>query len=508
MEKIENGTNMDTNNLNQKSQFTSQLINEKLANRLTVFLTMGLSLFIGIAIISSSIDGTRGRSSTIVISVILAVYFTMNLWLYFKDQTSKLLRYTSLYGYMICYSYLLLSSDLPNTYVYMYPALIIGLLYFEHKYMLGVSIFAMGVNIIDVILVYYKSNNIEGAQLEVQVASVLIFCLILCRVSRLSIKFNEESKEEILIEQKKHQEISNRVIETAKRLQVEFSDISDITREIDEASEIVNSSVKEISDSTLSTAESIQDQTIMTQNIQEVIERTESTSKDMNELAMKSNGVVKEGLNQIIHLKEKADKVESTHQTVSDAMYQLIRKTEEVLNITEVIFGISSQTNLLALNASIEAARAGEAGRGFAVVADEIRELADQTRRYTENIKNLLEEFNQNAKEANVAVENILEATVEQNDLIDDTENKFQEIDSIVHNLSNEISNITGMIEEIVTANNSIVDSVSQLSAGSEEVTAGAHEAYHLSNSNKENIAKITERMEKLVEKMGQFFNN
>lgn len=77
---------------------------------------------------------------------------------------------------------------------------------------------------------------------------------------------------------------------------------------------------------------------------------------------------------------------------------------------------ISGQTNLLALNASIESARAGEAGRGFAVVAQQIRQLAEQTKNFTEEITQITNELNANANMVVDTISDSIEATDQQSE--------------------------------------------------------------------------------------------
>lgn len=69
-----------------------------------------------------------------------------------------------------------------------------------------------------------------------------------------------------------------------------------------------------------------------------------------------------------------------------DSINTLGNQAEGIGSVIDVISDLAEQTNLLSLNAAIIAAQAGEQGRAFAVVADEIRELAERTGSYLDEI--------------------------------------------------------------------------------------------------------------------------
>ncbi len=79
-------------------------------------------------------------------------------------------------------------------------------------------------------------------------------------------------------------------------------------------------------------------------------------------------------------------------EAVAESILALAGQAQAIGEIIATVSDIAEQTNLLALNAAVEAARAGEQGRGFSVVAGEVKNLAEQSKKATVEIRRILGE--------------------------------------------------------------------------------------------------------------------
>lgn len=164
---------------------------------------------------------------------------------------------------------------------------------------------------------------------------------------------------------------------------------------------------------------------------------------------------------------------------VSDIVEQINatgRAVDDINGIINALNDITSQINLLSLNASIEAARAGEAGRGFAVVADEIRNLADQSASSNNDIVNIISNLTaesartiQLAAKVKTAIENEHENLIK-------TDKDFDVIADDISTIESAVNTVSNKTDSLNVSKASVVDSMSNLSAISEENAASAQE--------------------------------
>ncbi|MDR2483657.1 MAG: methyl-accepting chemotaxis protein [Treponema sp.] len=147
---------------------------------------------------------------------------------------------------------------------------------------------------------------------------------------------------------------------------------------------------------------------------------------------------------------------------VSGEIQAISHDSEGLLEINQVMQGISSQTNLLSMNAAIEAAHAGEAGRGFAVVADEIRKLAESAGEQSHTISGVLKKIHDSIGKISRSTDNVL--------------TKFEAIDAGVKTVSDQEEHIRGAMEEQGNGSRAILETIEELNKVSQEVKRGADE--------------------------------
>ena len=271
-------------------------------------------------------------------------------------------------------------------------------------------------------------------------------------------------------------EIVGHIKESASSVGISSEELSDMANQISQTAEDVSNAVQEIASGATQQADEIQSASNNVSLIGDAVSDVQNSTNTLSGLAGKMKEASEVSSRSLTSLQNSS--VEMTSKI--DDIAKTIQATQEAVdNISEKVEGITSiatQTNLLSLNASIEAARAGEAGKGFAVVAEEIGKLADDSKAMADDIMREMSTLLDQSKAAVAAAEDVKNGNNEQQiaigETLDAVNGMLQDIGSTVGG----VQDISNGADTCASSKNAVVDTMSALSAISEENAASSEE--------------------------------
>lgn len=198
-------------------------------------------------------------------------------------------------------------------------------------------------------------------------------------------------------------------------------------------------------------------QTVATvDEVKQTSEQAAQRAKTVAESAQRAAEISKVGRQAVDQSVEAMASVKEQTEAIAVNILALAEKAQAIGEIIASVNDVAEQTNLLALNAGIEASRAGEHGAGFTVVAREIKDLAEQAKKATAQVRQILGEIQ---KATNSAVMVTEEGSKSVNTTI-----------KAVNKAGETIRTLTTTIDDAAIAANQITASSAQQTTGMAQV--------------------------------------
>lgn len=460
-------------------------------NRNVLIINWVLDTFLLIGYIVEYLKGAKTLGYIIVFFIVMMIPLLWASIIYRLNRSDEKIKYITLVGYFVLYLFTVFSTTRTMVFVYILPMLSMYLLYFDLNLMKFSCIAMVIINTIRVIwLIGFKGfrDQYITTDYTILMACVILFAVVYISTTKLSNEINNEKLGRINDEQEKQKSLIKDILHTAAVLVENSKKVYDIVEKLAENAGNVSLALNEVSKDTLEVTDSLQNQMKLSTHVSESINNCMTLTSEMGNESESTVAKVTDALKVVENLTSNSAIVRNEGSRVNETITGLLKQSEEIRNVINIIREISDMTNLLSLNASIEAARAGEAGRGFAVVADEISKLADQSRESAESIGGILNGMKNQVDESLTAVNSLSAANRQQDSMIGNTESVFREMLDRMNSVREKSRKVMESVTDINTNNMRIVDDIKRITAFSEKTTSITAKASEKARGNR-NVA-------------------
>lgn len=273
--------------------------------------------------------------------------------------------------------------------------------------------------------------------------------------------------------------------------------VEEAVRDLSAASAQILASTTEQAASSQQQAASVTETATTIEELTHTADEATGRAKEVADSAHRADEVGQRGRAAVHATIDAMQNVREQVQSIADNIMTLAERARAISGIIDTVNDIADQTNLLALNAAIEASRAGEHGRGFAVVASEVKALAEQSRKATEKVAQILGEVKDATNTSVMATEQGTKSVGEAEHVIREAENTIEALGQTVSASAISASQILASANQQATAMRQIRDAMGHIDSGTRQTLAATRQ----SEQSARDLNQLGKRLSDLVNK-------
>lgn len=299
-----------------------------------------VSAAIGIAYLAEFAKGSR-TLLYVLFTIVIGIASPVAEWIvYKKDKNSTHIKHLIGYGFAIFYIFIMFTTNNKLAFTYVIPMLIAITVYNDYKYSIPINTGVIIINIAQVVVFLANGTYTmsDTASIEIQVLVIILISLY-CMYTSKTLEINSLVKLKQIEKQSRETErILNNTMEVSGKMAADIENVNSKILSLGEAINATREAMAEVNTGSTDTADAVQKQLEMTENIQNKVEDVKNGSQEIT--------------NSINDTKKAVDAGNKNVVDVTGQMVEMIKEEDAATKETAASFSIiENNTGKILINA-------------------------------------------------------------------------------------------------------------------------------------------------------------